>query len=538
MYDPSNSAGGKLSALHGPAGARRSFAPRLTLAIAALCCAAVTTGAVLWGERYADHEVEARESLIGHDMVESLDRMLTNVRTQRRDALLEMVGQNCRDIALPLAELETYVQYVRGINLVDHHQLYCSSALGPLSMPLASYVPRGTPGSHGVIVNLLAGTPFQPGTPVISMYEPSGDGKGVEYTIEGVYVTDTLAHGIRYGAQQVILSMPGSGVLTDKGDFVPSIKTPTDVGTRVYSTQWPFSVAVLASATLATEMHWRYGLLFGALAILFDLLIVALALLALAPHRQLLAAVRRGLRLGQLHVVYQPVVEIATRQIVGVEALIRWTHPRWGSVSPSVFMAQVERSPLISRVTRFALHSAAADIAQKTTIRPLRVAVNIAPLDLQRKDFVADVLAVNDTLPPGVTLVLELTERFLLEKQPRTQAIFDVLKARGVQFAIDDFGTQHSNLDLLGRFPFDYVKIDGQFVRQVDRGGAALIRAIAAVAKHYGMEIIAEGVESEAQHAALRELGIPFGQGFLYQRPTSARELHVEPEPGMAATRP
>jgi EAL domain-containing protein (putative c-di-GMP-specific phosphodiesterase class I) len=538
MYDPSNSAGGQFPGLHNTANPARSIAPRLTLAIAALCCICVTVGAVLWGERYADQEVQARESLIGHDMVESLDRMLHSVRTQRRDALRELVGQSCPDIALPLAELETYVQYVRGVNLVDDHRLYCSSALGPVDLPLSAYVPRGTPSTHGVIINLLAGTPYQPGVPVISMYEPAGDGKGVQYTIEGVYVADALAHGIRYGAQQVFLSMPGSGVLNDKGEFVPAIKTPNRVGTRVFSTEWPFSIAVLASATLATDMHWKYGLLFGALAILVDLLIAAVALLALAPHRQLLAAVRRGLRLGQLHVVYQPVVEIATRRIVGVEALIRWTHPRWGAVNPAVFMAQVERSPLLSRVTRFALRTAAADIAQKTDIRPLRVAVNIAPMDLQRKDFVADVLAINDALPSGVTLVLELTERFLLARHPRTQAIFDALKARGVQFAIDDFGTQHSNLDLLGRFPFDYVKIDGQFVRQVDKGGAALIKAIAAVAKHFGMEIIAEGVETDAQHAALRELGVPFGQGYLYQRPVGANELFVEPESGMAATRP
>ncbi|CAB3751912.1 EAL domain-containing protein [Paraburkholderia humisilvae] len=538
MYDPSNSAAGKFSALRDLATPGRSIAPRLTLAIAALCCIAVAVVAVLWGERFASEEVHARETLIGHDMVESLDRMLTTVRTQRRDALRELVGQSCTSIALQLSELETYVQYVRSINLVYDDRLYCSSALGPMDVPLSAYAPpHGTPDTRDIMVNLLAGTPFQPGTPVISIFEPTGIGKGVQYTVEGVYVADALAHGIRYGAQQVILLMPGSGVLNDNGEFITAIKAPDHIGTRVRSTQWPFSIAVLASDTLVTEMRWKYGLLFAAGAILVDLLIAAVTLLALAPHRQLLAAVRRGLRLGQLHVVYQPVVEMATRKIVAVEALIRWTHPRWGAVNPSVFMAQVERSPLLSRVTRFALRTAAADIAQRTDIRPLRVAVNIAPMDLQRKDFVADVLAVNNALAPDVTLVLEVTERFLLEKQSRTQAVFDTLKAHGVQFAIDDFGTQHSNLDLLGRFPFDYVKIDGQFVRQVDKGGAALIKAIAAVAKHYGMEVIAEGVETEAQHAALREVGVPFAQGYLYQRPVSASELFVEPEPRMSTTR-
>jgi EAL domain-containing protein (putative c-di-GMP-specific phosphodiesterase class I) len=135
---------------------------------------------------------------------------------------------------------------------------------------------------------------------------------------------------------------------------------------------------------------------------------------------------------------------------------------------------------------------------------------------------------VNDTLPDDITLVLEVTERFLLQKHPRIEAIFDSLKSHGVRFAIDDFGTHHSNLDLLGRFPFDYVKVDGQFVRQVDRKGCELIRAIAAVSTHYGMEVIAEGVETESQHEALRKLGIPFGQGYYYQRPVPVSQLFVD----------
>lgn len=227
------------------------------------------------------------------------------------------------------------------------------------------------------------------------------------------------------------------------------------------------------------------------------------------------------------YIAHQPVVEIATRRVTGVEALIRWTHPKWGPVSPSAFMTEVESSSLLASVTRFAPQRATEDIAQTTDIRPLRIAVNIAPMDLERKDFVADVLAANDKLPDDITLVFEVTERFLLQKHPRTEAIFNSLKAHGVQFAIDDFGTQHSNLDLLGRFPFDYVKIDGQFVRQVDRQGRELIRAIAAVSKHYGMEVVAEGVETESQHEALRSLGIPFGQGYFYQRPEPISQLFV-----------
>ena len=325
-------------------------------------------------------------------------------------------------------------------------------------------------------IGLIPQTQFQPGVPVIALFHATGQDTGVLYAIESEYIAHTLAHGAHYGAQQTALSVAGSGSLTDRNVFVPVAQdTPLNV-TRVESSMWPFAIELSTSPAFRREMRWRYGLLFGAAGLLLDALIVALYLLVLAPRRMLLSAVRRGLRQGELHAVYQPVVEIATRRVIGVEALLRWNHPKWGAVSPAVFMAEVETSALLADVTRFILSTAAAEMSASPPALPLRIAVNIAPRDLERRGFVAEVIAVAEALPEGVSLVLELTERFLLRKSPGTVAIFETLKAHGVRFAIDDFGTQHSNLDLLSRFPFDYVKIDRQFVAQVDTGGADLIR--------------------------------------------------------------
>jgi EAL domain-containing protein (putative c-di-GMP-specific phosphodiesterase class I) len=198
-------------------------------------------------------------------------------------------------------------------------------------------------------------------------------------------------------------------------------------------------------------------------------------------------------------------------------------------------MPEVESSPLLADVTRFVLRTAAAEMSVHMPTRPFRIAVNIAPRDLERRGFVTEVLAVNATLPEGVSLVLELTERFLLSKSPRVTQIFETLRARGIRFAIDDFGTQHSNLDLLNRFPFDFVKIDRQFVSQVDTGGVELIRGIVSVARHFGLLVITEGVETEAQHQALRDADVPFSQGYLYQRPVAANELAEKPVPTLYA---
>ncbi|MBN3763424.1 EAL domain-containing protein [Burkholderia sp. Ac-20365] len=506
----------------------------LALVIAVICGVCVLVTAALWARHEDQATIRERESLIAKDMVASVDRILDNVTASQHDALSTLPGQDCTAVEHRLSELETYVLYVRSVNLVANQRVYCSSALGSIDLPLSSYLPIAP---SGITFDLITGTPWQPQSPVMPLFVPTHQKTGLLYVVESTYLADTLAHGVRYEAGQVVLVVSNARALNARGEVISADSAAALNGTRASSSRWAFSIAVAAAPRFISQTHWKYGLLAGTAAILLNLLIAAAYLIVFAPRRLLLSAVRRALRQGQLFIAYQPVVEIATRRIAGVEALIRWTHPKWGDVSPAAFMTEVESSNLLPAVTRFALQRATSDIVQRTDIRPLRVAVNVAPMDLERKDFVADVLAANDTLPDDITLVLEVTERFLLDKHPRIEAIFNVLKAQGVQFAIDDFGTQHANLDLLGRFPFDYVKIDGQFVRQVDRGGSELIRAIAAVSKHYGMEVVAEGVETEAQHEALRSLGIPFGQGYFYQRPVPVSQLFVDNSVSKVVTR-
>jgi EAL domain-containing protein (putative c-di-GMP-specific phosphodiesterase class I) len=525
MYDTSK-AGGQ-DRQNPPAGfpaapGKRGIAPRLWQIATLACGLLILIASVLAGEQYAARNVDTRERLIGSELAASVDRILSSVISRRESELTALVGRPCAQVDRQLSELQTYVTYVRAIALVEGGRLYCSSGLGAIDAPLSSYrYKAGAP----VSIKLLPGTQFQPGVPVLVLFHATGEGLGVLYIVEGEYIADLLAHGVRYGARQTALSIAGIGRLTDERKFVAASEPLPSEASRVASGTWPFSIVLSASPEFVSQMRWKYGLLFGGIGVLLNALLAAVYLLTFAPRRILLAAVRRGLRQGELYVVYQPIVEIASRETVGVEALLRWHHPKWGPVSPAVFMVEVESSALLADVTRFALRTAAPACARLFPPRPLRIAVNIAPRDLERRGFVTEVLAVNDGLPEGVSLVLELTERFLLNKSARVMEIFETLKARGVRFAIDDFGTQHSNLDLLSRFPFDFVKIDGQFVAQVDNGGAELIKGIVSVARHFGLLVIAEGVETEAQHRGLRDAGVPFGQGYLYQRPLRLSEL-------------
>jgi EAL domain-containing protein (putative c-di-GMP-specific phosphodiesterase class I) len=489
----------------------------------------VMLSAIAFGKHYADGAIRSREQLVAGDMVESVERILAHVMSSQREPLDRLPGQPCETVARQLAELKTHVRYVRGINLVENERLYCSSALGPMNKPLSAYISTA---QRDLSINLIRGTPYQPAIPVLPVFRSTGHGRGLLYVIEAPYVADILAHGLRYGASRATLSVPGSGAIDEHDIFsAAGGGAAPRSGTEVRSASFPFAVTVTASPAFASQMRWKYGAICCGAGVLLSLLIAASYLLAFAPRRLLLSAVRHGLATGQLHVVYQPVVDIATRRVVGAEALLRWNHPRWGPISPALFMTEVESSRLLADVTRFVLQRATADIRRLPDGAPFRIAVNVAPMDLERKGFVSEVLALTERLPESTVLVLEVTERFLLGGHARVRKIIETLREHGVRFALDDFGTEHSNLDQLGRFPFDFVKIDRQFIEQVDRGGASLVAGIAAVTGHYGMQVIAEGVETEAQHDALRRLGIPYGQGYLYRRPVAADELFdVRPE--------
>ncbi|WP_254214494.1 EAL domain-containing protein [Burkholderia multivorans] len=500
---------------------------RLAFSAVVIVCVLVPAGAFVLAERYAGDAVARHEGLVAGDIAASVDRILNSLRSRHADALPPLVGRPCRQIFAPLAEAETRLRYLRAIALVNGGRLTCSSALGAIDAPLDVYVraPVATPAADGTRITLLPETPYQRGIPVLAAFRATARDAGVLYLIEGDYVADALAHSGSYGAESATLSIAGAGRLDHRGRFIAASRAARPRGTAIASRAWPFTVSVVASAQYVSQVERRYRLLFGTIALLVDALVVAAYLIATAPRRLLLKAVGDALRRNEFHVVYQPVVEIETRRTVGVEALLRWHHPKWGAISPTAFVPQVESSAVLPRVTEYVLRTAVSELTALAPAMPLRIAINVAPKDLERPRFMSIVDEAIRRLPPGFTLVLEVTERVLLEKNPRTTAMFAALRAKGVKFAIDDFGTQHSNLDMLTRFPFDYVKIDRQFVAQLDGGSARLIEGIAAVAHHYGLKIVAEGVETEEQHRALHAVGIQYAQGYLYQRPQRAEHL-------------
>ena len=246
---------------------------------------------------------------------------------------------------------------------------------------------------------------------------------------------------------------------------------------------------------------------------------------------QLKTDLQFALARGEFGLVYQPLVDLDTSAIRGVEALLRWHHPRRGLVGPTDFVPLAEDSGLIVPIGRWVLEQACLQARVWHAARGgrgLEMSVNLSGRQIEDPDLVADVRRALDEagLDPGL-LTLEITESVLMRDAEATIDVLRRLREIGVRLAIDDFGTGYSSLSYLRRLPVDILKIDRSFVSVVDAGPdeAALVRSIVSLGRSLRLETIAEGIEQPGQLAELRALGTVMGQGFLFAKPLAPEEV-------------
>jgi diguanylate cyclase (GGDEF)-like protein len=238
---------------------------------------------------------------------------------------------------------------------------------------------------------------------------------------------------------------------------------------------------------------------------------------------------RRGMSDGELGVLYQPKVDLATGEVRGAEALVRWDHPLRGLVLPGSFVGHAEHTGLIRPLTMHVLDAALGQVADwRRAGLDMTVAVNLSMRSLLDRSLIVDVeQALAKWRVPAQALVLELTESTIMADPQRAREILDALHDLGVGLSIDDFGTGYSSLGKLRQLPVDEIKIDRSFVvgMAFDRGDATIVRSTIDLARNLGLRVVAEGVEDARVRDELAALGCDLGQGWFFSRPLEGEAL-------------
>jgi sensor c-di-GMP phosphodiesterase-like protein len=291
-----------------------------------------------------------------------------------------------------------------------------------------------------------------------------------------------------------------------------------------------FLTSALAAVPLAqlSERTYHVALRLVPAGVLAGLLCAGFILLLARRRMSIPSALRNALRENEFFLLYQPLIELESGSVIGAEALLRWRRSTGELVSPELFIPVAEQSGLIAQLTERVFKLVEADAGNYLAAHPdFHIAINLAPADLQTSavaQHIDGILTRTGACPSN--LIVEITERGFLDLDS-ARATISTLRARGIRVAIDDFGTGYSSLSYLETLQLDYLKIDRSFIEAIGTGAptSQVVVHIIAMAKTLGLKMIAEGVESPAQHEFLLRNGVQYAQGWLFGKPVHFHEV-------------
>ncbi len=454
------------------------------------------------------------------EAIRQFDLMLDNSAQAARE-LLPLAGQSCADVSLALREQVTRRPFVSSTNLVWDNNLYCSSLFG-------DYQEKVNPGDYtqGALW-LMNGNPVTPDTALL-VYRLSEGKKGALTTLYGHH----LSHILRLiGRKTLLLLQVGPDWIAANGKVHRGAAPDLPVAqSRLASRHYAFAV----EAGFPEGETWRY--MRNEYPPLFSLLIFFgviagsighfLQKRSSAPTQEM----QRALEAQEFIPYFQPVVHGDSKSWSGAEVLMRWKHPKEGLVRPDLFIPFAEHSGLIVPMTRSLMRQTAALLAPQSAgfNKPFHIGINITASHCQDLELVKDCREFLDAFEPGsIHLVLELTERELIEPTVITLQLLEQLRELGVKIAIDDFGTGHSSLGYLRQFNVDFLKIDQSFVAMIgiDTLSSHILDSIIELAVKLDLALVAEGVETREQSDYLSAHQVNFLQGYLYGKPMPGAEF-------------
>ncbi len=464
----------------------------------------------------AERTLEQSTAQTAEEAVRQFDLMLDNTALAAQD-LLPLAGKDCdRSAKLALREQVTRRPFVRATTLSWKRTIYCSSLFG------GNYVSPVNPEDYvDGRLWLMKGNPVTPDTALLVYRLTDGD-QGAFASIDGYHLTNALRLISRYAYLVLQVGPNWLGADGKVRNTAPPVFAVAHQ--RLDSKRYVYSVeAGMPEGEVWRYMEARYPALFS-LVVFFGVLAGVFAhwlqKRSSAPTHEL----QRALGANEFVPYFQPVVRGDSLQWAGCEVLMRWNHPKEGLVRPDLFIPLAEHSGLIVPMTRALMRQTAACLAPHADrfTSGFHIGINITASHCHDMALVDDCREFLAAFTPGqVILVLELTERELIEPTDVTRQLFQALHELGVMIAIDDFGTGHSSLGYLRNFNVDYLKIDQSFVAMigVDALSRHILDSIIELSAKLDLGIVAEGVETQEQCQYLAAQGVDFLQGYLFGRP-------------------
>ncbi|MEH0016166.1 cyclic di-GMP phosphodiesterase, partial [Citrobacter portucalensis] len=436
------------------------------------------------------------------------------------DALQPLVANSCQQVGAKLTSSAAFSLNVRAFLLVKDGIAFCSSATGSMFTPILDLIPN-LDISRNIDVELLPGTPMMPDKPAIMIWH-----RNASFNDSGVFTSlnINLAPYLLYTARQddfdgIAIIVGNTAISTFSSRIIDVSALPHTSWRQATLEGIPLKIRLYAQEWNYTDVC--YSILLGCMAGIIAALLLWYYIysIRLRPGKDILNAIKHN----QFYVVYQPVVEMQTLEVKGVEVLLRWNHPTTGEIPPDAFIHYAESQKMIVPLTQhlFKLIAQDAPALQKVLPAGAKLGINIAPSHLHGETFKDDIRHLHASLPANYfQIVLEITERDMLNQHEATK-LFEWLHSAGFEIAIDDFGTGHSALIYLERFTVDYLKIDRGFINVIgtETLTSPVLDAVLTLSKRLNMLTVAEGVETPEQARWLRDRGVHFFQGYWISRP-------------------
>ncbi|WP_034942995.1 cyclic di-GMP phosphodiesterase [Erwinia oleae] len=516
--------------------ARQVNSPRKIFSLSALfgltICAlfVAVTLLIIWQRITDQHDRFARAAQASAEArLDGLTHALAPLRNQTQ--------AHCADVSNELTRRAAFTGSVRAILLVNQHNSFCSSATGDMQLDISRISPT-TRLENDKDIRLMSGTPLAPGQPALVLWlkDPRFAASGVLITMN-ITLPPALLLAAREHEVTGMAIVAGDKAFTTASSGIVATRALTEPPVRSLPVNgYPLRILLYGSPlpTNYLNMTLLAGLVLGLCSALACFMLLTLKA---QQGKEILMGIKRG----EFHVEYQPVVEASTGKTVALEALMRWTHHTQGRIPPDAFISYAELQNLMAPLTRHLFELVARDAHALMHVTPVgtRMALNISPAHLVDNDFRQDVLNWLAAMPANhFDYVFELTERTMVSEKNAAQE-FRWLQQQGIRIAIDDFGTGHSALIYLEKFNFDFLKIDRGFVQSIglETVTSPVLDTVLTLAERLDLNTVAEGVETWEQAGWLVEHGVTYLQGYLFSRPCTVSHLidyfHRENQPAV-----